>query len=52
MKPLVISMLLTSLLVGCVNNQSPTGRGQTLLFSDTQMQQMGDQSFETMKKSE
>ncbi|WP_351077010.1 M48 family metallopeptidase [Shewanella sp. CAL98-MNA-CIBAN-0140] len=52
MKPLVLSMLLTSLLVGCVNNQSPTGRGQTLLFSDTQMQQMGAQSFETMKKTE
>ncbi|WP_372941202.1 M48 family metallopeptidase [Shewanella sp.] len=52
MKPVALALLVSTLLAGCANNQSPTGRGQTLLFSDAQMQQMGAQSFETMKQSE
>ena len=52
MKPFALTLFVAALLVGCVNSQSPTGRGQTLLFSDTQMQQMGGQSFEAMKQSE
>ncbi|MGL5047311.1 MAG: M48 family metallopeptidase [Shewanella sp.] len=39
-------------LSGCVTTQSPTGRGQTLLYSAAQMQQMGDASFEEMKKQQ
>lgn len=36
------------LLAGC-NHQTPTGRGQTLLFSNAEMQQMGKQSFTQIK---
>lgn len=39
-------------LSACATTQSPTGRGQTLLFSAAQMQQMGDASFEEMKKQQ
>ncbi len=39
-------------LSGCASTQSPTGRGQTLLYSAEQMQQMGDASFEEMKKQQ
>lgn len=44
----VVSATLT--LYGCAN--SPTGRQQILLFSGTQMSQLGAQSFEEMKKQE
>lgn len=39
-------------LSGCATHQSPTGRGQTLLFSANEINQMGDQSFEQIKKQE
>lgn len=52
MKSFVLTLLVSALLAGCVNSQSPTGRGQTLLFSDAKMQQMGAQSFEAIKQSE
>lgn len=39
-------------LSGCATTKSPTGRGQTLLYSADQMQQMGDASFEEMKKQQ
>ncbi|MGL5360861.1 MAG: M48 family metallopeptidase [Shewanella sp.] len=39
-------------LSACATTQSPTGRGQTLLYSPTQMQQMGDASFAEMKKQQ
>ncbi|QIR15320.1 M48 family metallopeptidase [Shewanella aestuarii] len=52
MKRLLVSVLVSSFLVGCVATKSPTGRTQALLFSDAQMQQMGAQSFEAMKKDQ
>lgn len=39
-------------LSACATTKSPTGRGQTLLYSSAQMQQMGDASFEEMKKQQ
>ncbi len=39
------------IMVGCTN-QSPTGRGQTLLFSQDQMREMGAQSFAQIKQQE
>ena len=52
MNKLALSLCITALLVGCVSTKSPTGRSQTLLFSDAQMQQMGAQSFAAMKKDQ
>ncbi|QSX29115.1 M48 family metallopeptidase [Shewanella cyperi] len=52
MKRLAISLLTLSLLGGCVTTQSPTGRSQTLLFSAAEMNQMGDASFDEMKKQQ
>ncbi len=49
MKKLTLIALALSL-SACVTHNSPTGRGQTLLYSSAQMQQMGGQSFEQMKK--
>lgn len=39
-------------LSACATSKSPTGRGQTLLYSSAQMQQMGDASFEELKKQQ
>ncbi|MCE2596937.1 M48 family metallopeptidase [Motilimonas cestriensis] len=45
------SLLCASMvLAGC--STSPTGRGQVIMFSDTEMTQLGSQSFEEMKKQE
>ena len=52
MNKLLLSLCISGLLVGCVSTKSPTGRSQTLLFSDAQMQQMGAQSFAAMKKDQ
>ena len=52
MKPLMLSLLVSTVLLGCVSTQSPTGRSQTLLYSDAQMQKLGGESFETLKQSE
>ncbi|MGX9416831.1 M48 family metallopeptidase [Vibrio sp. WJH972] len=49
-KTRTLSILLASVLVGC--SASPTGRNQILLFSDSQMNTLGAQSFEEMKKSQ
>lgn len=49
MKKLTLIALAISL-SACVTHNSPTGRGQTLLFSSSEMQQMGGQSFEQMKQ--
>ena len=51
-KPFLLSTVVaTSLtLYGCAN--SPTGRQQILLFSGTEMSQLGSQSFEDIKKQE
>ncbi|MCG9697351.1 M48 family metallopeptidase [Shewanella sp. Isolate11] len=40
------------ILSGCATHQSPTGRGQVLLFSSMQMDQMGAESFAAMKKQQ
>ena len=45
--PLVV---LSSLVVGCT--ASPTGRNQVLLYSSSDMTQLGAQSFEQIKQQE
>lgn len=50
MKKLVLAVLATAVLAGC--KTSPTGRTQVALYSDQQMNQMGQQSFTEMKKSQ
>lgn len=40
------------LLGGCATHTSPTGRDQMLLYSTAEINQMGAQSFEQMKKQE
>ena len=45
-----LAALCSALLAGCA--QSPTGRSQMLLFSPQQMNQLGADSFEQMKKQE
>lgn len=45
---LTVSLLATSLLAGCA--QSPSGRQQLTLFSSSEMDQLGTQSFSQMKK--
>ncbi|WP_372871033.1 M48 family metallopeptidase [Shewanella sp.] len=52
MKNLFCSLALLALLGGCATHQSPTGRGQTLLFSTAEMNQLGASSFEEMKKQQ
>lgn len=47
---LMINILISGLLVGC--SSSPTGRSQVLLFSSNQMNMLGTQSFEDMKKKQ
>ena len=41
--------MVSAFLFGCNNHHSPTGRGQTLLFSSAEMQQLGEASFKQMK---
>lgn len=45
---LLSATLTTSLLIGCAT--SPTGRSQLLMMSNSEMQQMGEQSFNNLKK--
>ncbi|MGI2258083.1 M48 family metallopeptidase [Shewanella sp. GXUN23E] len=47
----VMMSLAVALLSGCDTHTSPTGRNQTLLFSDTDMAQMGQASFTRMKQN-
>ncbi|ABM03577.1 peptidase M48, Ste24p [Psychromonas ingrahamii 37] len=51
-KPFLLSTVVAASLTlyGCAN--SPTGRTQILLFSGTEMSQLGAQSFEEIKKQE
>lgn len=51
MKKVIVAATLL-ILTGCATHQSPTGRGQTLLFSSQQMDQMGSESFTEMKKQQ
>lgn len=50
-RSLLVTCTAAIALSGCVST-SPTGRSQALLYSDAQMQQMGAQSFEAMKKEQ
>lgn len=55
MKSKRLSLVLMTAALGltaCATTQSPTGRSQTLLYSSSQMQQMGDASFAEMKKQQ
>ncbi|WP_144210470.1 M48 family metallopeptidase [Shewanella donghaensis] len=52
MKNVFLGMLVALLMTGCATHKSPTGRSQILLFDESEMSQMGQQSFEAMKKSE
>ncbi|CAM3306276.1 M48 family metallopeptidase [Shewanella violacea] len=52
MKSIPVLLLSALLLSGCATHQSPTGRGQTLLFSSQEISLMGDSSFEQIKKQE
>lgn len=49
--PAVMLSVAATLLSGCDTHTSPTGRSQTLLFSETDMAQMGEASFDQMKQS-
>ncbi|MEZ9197183.1 M48 family metallopeptidase [Shewanella sp. 10N.286.54.B9] len=51
-KGLLIFISSVLLLSGCATHQSPTGRGQTLLFSSQEMSQLGDASFAQLKQQE
>ncbi|UJF18997.1 M48 family metallopeptidase [Vibrio sp. SS-MA-C1-2] len=46
---LISTFIASSVLVGC--ESSPTGRNQVLLFSGSEMSQLGAQSFEELKKN-
>lgn len=50
LKPAALSYLLLAVLTAC--SSSPTGRNQVILFSDSEMSQLGSQSFEQLKKTE
>ena len=52
LKGLMIFISSVLLLSGCATHQSPTGRGQTLLFSEQEMSQLGDRSFTQIKQQE
>lgn len=52
MKHLPTLILSIFFLSGCATHQSPTGRGQVLLFSSQEINQMGEQSFAQMKQQE
>lgn len=45
---LILMLLMTSLLGGCLFDKSPTGRHQALLYSEQDMAAMGRTSFEQM----
>ncbi|WP_394204759.1 M48 family metallopeptidase [Shewanella waksmanii] len=52
MKKTLVCALTIAMLGACATHQSPTGRGQTLLFSPAQMNSMGEASFNEMKKQQ
>ncbi|MCG9728838.1 M48 family metallopeptidase [Shewanella sp. Isolate13] len=52
MKGILILLSAALFLTGCATHQSPTGRGQTLLFSSQEMSQLGDSSFAQIKQQE
>ncbi|SDI96642.1 Peptidase family M48 [Ferrimonas sediminum] len=46
------AVVLLGLLSSCATHQSPTGRDQMLLFSGSEMAQMGEKSFAAIKEKE
>ncbi|MGS0674687.1 M48 family metallopeptidase [Shewanella sp. 0m-4] len=52
MKGILLLLSAVLLCTGCATHQSPTGRGQTLLFSSEEMSQLGDTSFAQLKQQE
>lgn len=52
MKGILLLLSAALFLTGCATTQSPTGRGQTLLFSQQEMTQLGDSSFAQIKQQE
>lgn len=49
MKNALLALAITGLLLGC--KTSPTGRTQLALYSDSDMNSMGVQSFSQLKKT-
>jgi len=52
MKKTLLAISTLTLLAGCQVTQSPTGRTQALMYSSADMNTLGAQSFEEIKKSE
>jgi len=52
MKKTLIAAAALTLLAGCQLTKSPTGRTQALMYSSSDMNTLGAQSFEEMKKQE
>jgi len=52
MKKTLIALTALTILSGCQLTQSPTGRTQALMYSNADMSELGNQSFEEMKKTE
>lgn len=52
MKKLIAVVLAAAVVGGCQVTKSPTGRTQALMYSSADMNKLGAQSFEEMKKSE
>jgi len=49
MRMLILSCFIVAFVGGCAT--SPTGRNQVLLYSDSQLSEMGSQAFSSMKES-
>ncbi len=52
MKKTLIAAVALTMLAGCQLTKSPTGRTQALMYSNSDMNTLGAQSFEEMKKKE
>lgn len=52
MKKIVFAAVALTLLAGCELTKSPTGRTQALMYSSDDMNKLGGQSFEEMKKTQ
>jgi len=52
MRKTFIALTTLTILSGCQLTQSPTGRTQALMYSNADMNTLGSQSFEEMKKTE
>lgn len=52
MKKFILAAMTVSVLAGCQLTKSPTGRTQALMYSSGDMNSLGAQSFEEMKKKE